>query len=123
MKLRFLTGGIIALHGLLHIVFIEKYIDFVYDNFYQLFPSETLLTVCTSIFPFLEFFVGLLIAFNLGKNGAMLSAFLVSLIMSAFLIADGLYIRLVYHTLVIILLMLLYLQSTKPNRRKFILKS
>ena len=55
MKLRFLTGAIIASHGLYRIVFIEEYTDFIYDNFSQIIPFETLLMVGSAIFPFLEF--------------------------------------------------------------------
>jgi len=90
MKLRILTGGIIAAHGLLSIVFIENYTDFVFDSLYQTLPFETILMVGSAIFPFLEFFVGLLIIFDLGKNGSLWGGFLISLIMTVFIVSSGL---------------------------------
>lgn len=121
MRLRVLTGGIIASHGLLGIVFIEKYADFVYDSFYKIFPSETILMVGSAIFPFLEFFVGLLIIFNLGKKRSLMGGFLISFTMIAFIIASGLYSHLIYHAIVVMLLAFLYFKEIKTNRRKIIL--
>jgi len=121
MKLRFFTGAIIALHGLLRIIFIEKYTDFVYESFYEIIPFETLLLAGSAIFPFLEFFVGLLIVFDLGKKGALMGGFFISLIMTAFIIIGGEYLRLIYHAIVVMLLAYLYFQQPKTNRRKIIL--
>ncbi|MEM7087881.1 MAG: hypothetical protein AAF489_16990 [Bacteroidota bacterium] len=121
MKLRFLTGGMIASHGLLRIVFIEEYTDFVYQNFYEIIPFETLLMAGSALFPFLEFFVGLLIFFNLGKKGSLMGGFFISLIMSVFIVMSGTYLRLIYHVVVVALLVYLYLQQTRTNRRKIIL--
>lgn len=121
MKLRVLTGGIIALHGLMRIIFIEKYTDFVHDNFHELIPFETLLMAGSAIFPFIEFFVGLLIIFNLGKKGCLMGGFLISLIMSIFIISSGLYTRLIYHGVVVLLLTILYFKQMKTRRRKIIL--
>ena len=121
MKLRILTGSIIASHGLLRIIFIEKHTDSVYESFYEIIPFETLLLAGSAIFPFVEFFIGLLIIFNLGKKGALLGGFIISLIMSAFIIASGAYLGLIYHVVVIILLAYLYFQQTSTNRKKIIL--
>ena len=121
MKLRILTGGIIAFHGLLRIVFIERYTDFVYDSFSEIIPFQTLLMVGSAIFPFVEFFVGLLIIFNLGKKGSLMGGFIISLIMGIFVISSGLYTRLIYHGIVVLLLAILYFRQMKTSRRKIIL--
>tara|TARA_R110002094_G_scaffold53353_1_gene64651 strand:- start:421 stop:786 length:366 start_codon:yes stop_codon:yes gene_type:complete len=121
MKLRFLTGAIIAFHGLYRIVFIEEYTDFIYDNFSQIIPFETLLMVGSAIFPFLEFFIGLLIIFNLGKKVALMGGFFISLIMSTFIIFNGSYLYLIYHATVITLLAFLYFKQVRTSDRKIIL--
>ncbi len=121
MKLRYLTGGIIALHGLLRTIFIDKYIAFIHENFLDIFPNESGLTVVASLFPFLEFFVGLLIFLNLGKKGTLWIGFLISLIMGTFLFIGNLYPRLIYHVIVVILLICLYFQPSTSNQRKVIL--
>lgn len=121
MKLRILTGGIIALHGVLSIIFIESYTDFVFDSLYQIFPFETILMVSSAIFPFLEFFIGLLIIFNLGKNGAICGGFLISLVMSSFIVTSGLNTQLIYHAVIVSLLAFLCIKQLKTNRRKITL--
>ena len=112
MKLRYLTGGIIAFHGLLRTIFIDKYLEFVHENFLDIFPIESLLTIGATLFPFLEFFVGLLIILNLGKKGSLWMGFLISLVMSTFLVVGGLYPRLIYHVIVVILLACLYFSTS-----------
>ena len=99
--LRYTTGVIIALHGLLRIVFMRKYISFVLDNFQEVIPSETALTIGAALFPFVEFFTGLLIVWNLKVKKALVSGFLISLVMGLFLIAGDLYPRLIYHIVVV----------------------
>ena len=121
MKLRFLTGGIIAIHGLIRILFIETYTDSVFNSFYELFPYETALMVGLTIFPFLEFFIGLLIACNLGKKSSLVAWFFISVVMSAFIIMSGRYLYLIYNIVVIVLLLFLYFQQTRINRREIIL--
>ena len=106
--LRYTTGVIIALHGLLRIVFMRKYISFVLDNFQEVIPSETALTIGAALFPFVEFFTGLLIVWNLKVKKALVSGFLISLVMGLFLIAGDLYPRLIYHIVVVGFIRALY---------------
>ena len=120
MKLRIFTGLIIAFHGLLRIVFINKYINFVHQNFSDLIPVEPLLTMGAALLPFLEFFVGLLLIFRVGNRRTVCVAVLISLFMSVFIIAGNLYPRLIYHGVVCTLLLSICLIQSKPTNRKFI---
>ena len=106
--LRYTTGVIIALHGLFRIVFMKKYIGFVLENFLSVLPSETALTIGAALFPFVEFFTGLLIVWNLKVKKALVSGFLISLVMGLFLIAGNLYPRLIYHIVMLVLVATLY---------------
>ncbi len=116
--LRMVTGIIILLHGLFRIVFIGKYIDFVLENFSGAIPSHTALTVGAALFPFIEFFTGTLIMVNIGYKKSIVVGIMISLIMSAFIIAGDMYPRLIYHCIVFVLLSILYVRTTpsKPIR-------
>lgn len=120
MKLRIVTGLLITLHGLLRIIFIDKYINFVHQHYYDIIPIESLLTIGSSLLPFIEFFVGLLVAFNVGYKRTLFAALLVSLFMSLFIIVGSLYPRLIYHGVICALLVSIYFIQNNPRKRKFI---
>ncbi len=125
MKIRVVTGGIIALHGLLRIIFIEKYIDFVFINFFDIIPAENLLTIGSAVIPFVEFFVGLLILTKINLRKSIVFSLGISVFMMLFIVAGSLYERLVYHFVVIVLMLVVYFKefnktSTGINRRRII---
>jgi hypothetical protein len=121
MKLRFLTGGVIALHGLMRIIFTDEYLGFIYDNFYSMLPYDTLLTVGVTIIPFLEFFIGLLIMFILEKKSPIWIGLLLSITSSIFLMIAGVYSLLIYHGIVLLFLGLLTFRQIKTQQKKIIL--
>jgi len=121
MKLRFLTGGVIALHGLMRILFTDEYLGFIYENFYSILPLDTLLTVGATIIPFFEFFIGLLIMFIAEKKTPIWIGFILSISSSIFLITAGVYTLLMYHSVVLLLLGLLTFQQVKTKQGKVIL--
>ena len=108
---RFVAGTIIAIHGLLRILFINKYIDFVLINFNDFIPSELLLTIGSSLMPFIEFFAGLLLLFNVSIKQSTWLGIWISIIMSAFIIAAGMYTRLIYHVDVVVVLSMILMQK------------
>ena len=121
MKLRFITGGIIALHGLLRIIFIDKYVLFVHDNFESMLGVDTILTIGAALFPFIEFLVGLMIALRLGSKKALCGGMAISVIMSGFIVLGDLYPRLIYHFVVLSLLSAICIQQQHRQRKKLIL--
>ena len=121
MKLRFLTGGVIALHGLMRIIFTDEYLGFILENFYSIVPIDTLLTVGGTIIPFLEFFIGLLIMFIAEKRTPIWIGFILSIASCIFLMIAGVYSLLVYHGIVLLLLGLLTFRRQKTAREKVIL--
>jgi len=121
MKLRFLTGGVIALHGLMRIIFTEEYLGFIYENFYSIVPLDTVLTVGATIIPFFEFFIGLLIMFIAEKKTPIWIGFVLSIISIIFLITAGVYAFLMYHSVVLLLLGMLTFQQQRAKHEKVIL--
>ena len=124
MKIRILTGGIIALHGLLRIIFIERYIDFVFENFFHVLPAENLLTIGAAIIPFVEFFVGLLILTNISLKKSIVFSACLSIMMMVFIVVGDLYQRLIYHSLIILLMAVVYINHpaasvSSRSRRRF----
>ena len=113
--LRVVTGSIILIHGLLRIIFINSYLEFVLQNFSELLTVDTLLLIGVVLFPFLEFFTGLLIIMNVHLKRSLAVGFLISLIMVSFIVMGSLYPRLIYHTVV---LALLFLLTDKQNELK-----
>lgn len=118
--LRIVTGSIILLHGLLRILFINRYIEFVLHNFSDVVETETILLVGAALFPFLEFFTGLMIITNVAIKRSLLVGFLISLIMVGFILVGGLYPRLIYHAFVFALLFLLTDKQNKLKARRLI---
>ena len=118
--LRIVTGSIILLHGLLRIIFINKYIDFVLQNFSDVVASETILLIGAALFPFIEFFTGLLIITNVALKRSLIAGFLISVVMVGFILAGGLYPRLIYHSVVFALLFLLTDKQNKLKARRLI---
>lgn len=117
MKLRVLTGGVIAIHGLFRIIFIGNYIDFVHKNFLEIIPFETALTISSALFPFIEFFAGLLIVSNIKLERSILFGGIISIIMSFFIIIGSQYEWLVYHGLILLFLTIVY-YNLKSERAK-----
>lgn len=99
---RVLVGLIIAVHGLLRIADISSYIDFVLNNYSGVIPFENLLVVGGALFPFLEFFTGMLIVFRIHLKRALWVALFISLVMSTFIVVGSMYERLIYHSFVLI---------------------
>jgi len=118
--LRIVTGSIILLHGLLRIIFINKHIDFVFQNFSDLVATETILLVGAALFPFIEFFTGLLIITNVAIKRSLVAGFFISIIMVGFILIAGLYPRLIYHSVVFALLFLLTDKQNKLRARRLI---
>ncbi|QIE59021.1 hypothetical protein G5B37_05420 [Rasiella rasia] len=79
-------------------------------------PTETGLTVGASLFPFIEFFTGLLIISNVNIKKSIRIAFCISLVMICFIIADQLYSRLIYHGVIIGLLVFLCFKVDKNQQ-------
>ncbi len=121
MILRVVTGIIIALHGLWRIIYLNKYVDFVQHNFYDLLPNETLLMVGSVLFLHLEFFVGLLIILKVKNQLSILLGVFISVTMIVFIIAQALYPHLIYHGIVIGLLGIVYFTQFRKNHGKLIL--
>ena len=103
------------LHGLLRIIFINTYIDFVLNNFSEIVGTNTILLVIAALFPFVEFFIGLLIVTNVSLKKSLLSGVLITAIMVGFILVGGLYLRLIYHAF---MLVLLFLITDKQNKLK-----
>ncbi len=111
MKMRILVGALISLHGLLRIFFINDYINFVNENFLEFVNNESLLTVGAALLPFLEFFVGLLIIFRIRFKAALVMGLLISVIMSVFILMGSLYPRLIYHSIIILMVISLLVKN------------
>ncbi|MBX2827121.1 MAG: hypothetical protein KTR22_03120 [Flavobacteriaceae bacterium] len=116
--LRLLVGGVISIHGLIRIVDIGNYIDFVLSNYEGVLPFETLLIIGGALFPFLEFFTGMLISFNIRLRKAIMIGFFISIVMGIFILVGNMYERLIYHTIVLIGLTLLLLKDSKTLAKK-----
>ncbi len=108
LSIRRVLGIIIAIHGVIRIADIGGYIDFILSNYKGILPFDTLLIIGGALFPFLEFFIGLLICFNIIMKKAIISGFFISIIMIIFILLGGMYERLIYHTIVLIGLTFLY---------------
>lgn len=121
--LRITTGVIIALHGLLRIIFIDKYVDFVQSNFSEMIPSENALVIGAALFPFLEFFTGLLIIINLRIQRALTAGFLISLVMSYYIVAGHLYLRLIYHAVIFCAIGTLFFMLSNEKTRRLLIRS
>ncbi len=114
-NLQTVVGAIIVLHGLARIIFIDKYIDFVLYNFSEMLTTDTTLVIGAALFPFIEFFIGGLIIFNVGIKKSIRTAILVSVIMGLFIIVGSLYSRLIYHTIVVVSLIFLYIRERRND--------
>jgi len=113
--IRIMAGVLILGHGMLRILFLSKYIDFIVTNFIALLPSEGFLTIAAALFPFLEFFAGLLLLYKVSFKRALLLSGLISVVMSLFIIWAQMYPRLIYHGVVLFILLLLYYREKHKN--------
>ncbi len=113
-SVRVLTGAIISLHGLLRIIFIDDYVNFVLASYSEVVGSSTLLLIGATFLPFLEFFTGLLIIFKVAIKRVVLAGVLLSVVMIIFILLGQMYPRIIYHAVVIILLAFV----GELNRRK-----
>ncbi|MDC8004518.1 hypothetical protein POV27_10705 [Aureisphaera galaxeae] len=120
--IRLVVGSIIAIHGLIRIVDIGGYTDFILSNFKGTLPFDTLLVIGGALFPFLEFFTGLLICFNITLKKSIMVGFFISVVMSIFILVGNMYERLIYHTIVLIGLTFLLFKDSRSfaNRKHFI---
>jgi len=112
---RTIAGTIIVIHGLLRILFINKYIDFVLVNFNEFLPSEIVLTMGSALFPFIAFFVGLLLLYNVSIRQSTWVGILISVVMSAFIVAAQMYGRLIYHVIIVSILIVALMQKQLKN--------
>lgn len=111
--LRIVTGGLIMLHGLWKIIHLAEYIDFVEVNFTRFFKGgEFLLATGATVVPFIESIIGLLLLLNICYKKTIIVGIVLSFTMSIFLIAAGMYPKLIYHGLVLIMLSTLYSYTT-----------
>ena len=111
--LRIFTGGLIMLHGLWKIIHLAEYIDFVEHNFTRFFiGGEVLLSTGATVVPFVELIVGVLLSLNICYKKTIIAGIFLSFSMSVFLIAGGIYPKLIYHGLVLVLLSTLYTYTT-----------
>lgn len=115
---RWVVGAMIAIHGLIRIVGIGSYIDFILANYRGVLPFETVLVVGGALFPFLEFFTGLLIGFNIQTKKAIVVGFFISLVMGIFIVIGNMYERLLYHSIVLIGLTYLYFGNSRSFSEK-----
>ena len=120
---RIVTGIIITLHGLLRIIFINTYVDFVQANFSDIIPSENILVIGATLFPFVEFFTGLLITMNLKIRQSLVMGALISIVMSYYIVVGHLYIRLIYHVVVCSAIALLYFMLLNSGMRKQLIRA
>lgn len=105
MKIHHITGGLIALHGLIRIFSIAAYIEFVQQNFHGAVLGDTMMTIGSALLPFLEFFIGLLVICRIHMRNSLLFGLLISLIMAAFIVVGHLYPRLIYHVVAVALIL------------------
>lgn len=110
--LQFITGLLIALHGLFKIFFISDFTDFILQNLHNFLPSETFLIIVGSFIPFLEFFAGLLILFSIKLKQSIMLALFVLTFLALVVISSKLYIHLLFELIIFLLLTIL---SFKKN--------
>ncbi|MEZ4778784.1 MAG: hypothetical protein R2786_05305 [Flavobacteriaceae bacterium] len=111
-RLQFITGLLIALHGLFKIFFISDFTDFIVENLYHFIPSETFLIIVGSFIPFLEFFAGLLILVGVKLKQSIILALVVLTFLALVVVSSKLYIHLLVE---VIMLLLLTILSFKKN--------
>ncbi len=99
---RILVGALIAIHGLMRIADISSYIEFILSNYSRVIPFENVLIFGGALFPFLEFFTGMLIVFRIQLKMALWMGLCITIVMSTFILVGNMYERLIYHSLVII---------------------
>ena len=119
--LRWFTGGLILMHGLCRVFMISVYADFVVNTFERTYLAESVLTIGATLFPFLEFFTGLLIITGTQTKKAVRTGFAISLIMVLFILAGSLYTRLIYHTIVLSCLFVLHFGFLSPGSKNKII--
>lgn len=120
-KLKFITGGLLCLHALLRIIFIDSYVLNVHQNFETLLGMDTTLTIVASLYPFIEFFIGLSIISRKHSANILCAGMGVSFVVSAFMIFGNVYPKLVYHFVVLVLLAVLCVRHRKTTKQEFIL--
>jgi len=117
--IQIVVGLLVSLHGVYRILNLNEYVGFVMTHFSGGFLPDFVLVIGSGLFPFLEFFTGLLICCNVLIRRALWVAFLISIIMSTFILIGSMYERLIYHSAVLLGLFLVYLgkKSFKSRRR------
>jgi hypothetical protein len=105
---RILIGILIASYGMLRIIFLKKYIEFVVFNFNEIIPDDATLTMGFAILPFVELFIGLLIIFKIEFKRSIIVALILTILVAFFFIYEQMYIILMYHVPVMVLLLWLY---------------
>jgi len=106
--LRIITGVVIAMHGLMHIVFLSEYISGIIDQLYDVIPSESGLTIIAALLPFLDFFIGLLLLGNICTKKILWVTISISILMSFFIVLEQINLSLLYHCCVIVLSVIVY---------------
>ncbi len=118
--LRKIAGLAIAIRGLYKILFIQDNIHYVVSNYLDQFPFETFLIILSSIFPFIEFFIGLLILSKVKFRKAVMLSIFVYTSLGIVIILEHMSIRLLYSVLIITSLIFLYFNSEKEITNRII---
>ncbi|MBV1922398.1 MAG: hypothetical protein KUG68_00065 [Flavobacteriaceae bacterium] len=118
--LRKIAGLAIAVRGLYKIIFIQDNIHYVLSNFLDQIPFETLLIILSSIFPFIEFFIGLLIFSKVKLKKAVLLSIVVYSSLGIIIIMEHMSMHLLYSVAIIISLLFLYFNSEKDRSKRII---
>ena len=115
-----IVGLLIACRGLFHIIFMNSYIQFMNGKFFNDIPFETLFVIVASIFPFIEFFIGLLIFFKIKLEEAIVSGIFVYTILIVFTIIDSYYDQTIYLMLILFYLIYAFFYSKKQKVKRII---
>lgn len=98
IRLQRIIGIILAVHGLIRIVFMETHIAFMRDQLEVFLATGSGLTIVASLLLFAEFFVGTLLVFDVFPKQALFVGFVISLLMVfSFIGADQYHANLFYY--------------------------
>lgn len=108
-----IVGILILGRGLFHIIFMGNYIEYVSSKFFNNLPFESLLIICASFFPFIEFFIGLLLIFKVKLKKTLITSILVYVTLIVFTIIEAYYEQTAYLLIVLLSLIYIYKNSEK----------
>ncbi|GEM_PF-3399798 len=108
---RYATGLLVALHGLMKIIFISNFTDYVMETMGFFGMPETFWILIGSFLPFVEFFSGLMLLSNIRPKQSVLLTSMVMLVLSFLVLVNHLYIHLVFEIVVFFLLGIIFLKE------------